>query len=85
MTAVMLAVFGGNFGVHRLFLGQWWGICYLLMSWTLLPGVLALAEGIGFLTTRQEKWNQKYNHGLSLGSEKGTVAVLLRRSVPDVG
>ncbi|WP_159084771.1 pilin [Dongshaea marina] len=77
IAAASLAMFAGVFGFHRFFLGQWWGIFYLLLCWTYLPWLVGIIEGIVFLATSQEKWNKKYNQGISAGSEKGTVLVVV--------
>ncbi len=34
VAAAAMAVFAGMFGAHRFYLGQWWGIFYLLFFWT---------------------------------------------------
>ena len=67
----------GLFGIHRFYLGQWWGIFYLLFFWTYIPMLVAIIEGIVFLATSQKVWNDKYNRGLSLGTEKGGVVVIV--------
>lgn len=61
--AALLAIFLGGFGVHRFYLGQWWGVFYLLLSWTFIPTVVAVIEAIVFLATKQETWNDKHNDG----------------------
>lgn len=73
VAASALAFFVGVFGAHRFFLGKWWGIFYLLFFWTYIPWIIAVIEGIVFLTTSQEEWNRKYNSGVSIGQENGTV------------
>ena len=62
-VAAILAFFLGAFGVHRFYLGQWWGIFYLLFCWTTIPGIIALIEFIVFLVTGHERWDEKYNEG----------------------
>jgi TM2 domain-containing membrane protein YozV/type II secretory pathway pseudopilin PulG len=84
VAAASLAIFGGIFGAHRFYLGKWWGIFYLLFFWTYIPWLVGLIEGIVFLSTSQENWNEKYNQGISAGSEKGTVVVVLAVIVPAV-
>ena len=63
VAAGLLAIFLGGLGVHRFYLGQWWGLFYLLLFWTMLPGLVALIEGVVFLVTSQEKWDARYNEG----------------------
>ena len=68
-AAGVLAIFIGGFGVHRFYLGQWWGIFYLLFFWTWIPGLISLVEGLVFLCSNGEKWDKKYNEGISGGGE----------------
>ena len=63
MAAGVLAIFLGGLGVHRFYLGQWWGIFYLLLFWTMVPGLVALVEGVVFLASSQESWDQRHNEG----------------------
>ena len=51
----------GAFGVHRFFLGQWWGILYLLTFWTLIPSIISFVEAIVFWCANTDKWDVKYN------------------------
>jgi TM2 domain-containing membrane protein YozV len=59
-TAGILAILIGGLGIHRFYLGQWWGIFYLLFIWTFIPILISIIEGIVFLCTSDENWNQKY-------------------------
>lgn len=52
----------GSWGIHRFYLGQWWGIFYLLFSWTLIPSLVSLVEFVVFLCTSREKWDEKHGH-----------------------
>jgi TM2 domain-containing membrane protein YozV len=74
-TAGLLAILLGGFGVHRFYLGQWWGVFYLLFFWAWIPGIVALIEGIVFLCTSQGKWESKY--GRAGPSSGGTKALLI--------
>ncbi len=60
ITAGLLAFFVGGLGVHRLYLGQWWGIIYLLFWGTLIPSIVSLIESIVFFSTSQASWDAKY-------------------------
>ena len=60
VTAGILAIFLGGLGIHRFYLGDWWGIFYLLFCWTLIPGIVAFVEGIIFLTMNDQDWLAKY-------------------------
>ena len=61
-TATVLCFFLGGFGIHRFYLGQTGlGVLYLVFCWTLIPGLIALIDFIGFLLMSEETFNQKYN------------------------
>lgn len=56
--AALLAVLFGWLGAHRLYLGKWWGILYMLifpLSW-----VISLVEAVVFMLTPAERWQKKY-------------------------
>jgi len=79
-VAALLAFFVGGLGVHRFYLGQWWGIFYLLFCWTLIPGFVAFIEFIVFLVCDQQGWDEKYNEGIpsdSSGSSGAVVAIVV--------
>lgn len=75
-VAALLAFLLGGLGVHRFYLGQWWGIIYLLLVWTLLPCVVAVIEAIVFLCTADEKWDARHNAGKNSGGVSSTVVVV---------
>jgi TM2 domain-containing membrane protein YozV len=60
VVAGVLALFLGGLGIHRFYLGQWWGIFYLLFCWTFIPSIVAFIEGIVFLLSDDASWNAKY-------------------------
>lgn len=60
VTAGILAILLGGLGIHRFYLGQWWGLFYLLFYWTLIPAIIAVIEGIVFLCGNDAKWQAKY-------------------------
>lgn len=61
-VAAVFAIFLGNVGAHKFYLGQpGWGILYILFCWTFIPAVIALIEGIVLLTTSDVMFNEKYN------------------------
>ena len=74
-VAGLIAILVGGLGIHRFYLGQWWGIIYLLLFWTWIPGLIALVEGIVFLATSSEKWDKKYNEGIPGQGESGVAVV----------
>lgn len=69
-TAGLLAFFVGGLGIHRLYLGQWWGVLYLLFWGTFIPSIVSVVEAIVFWSTSEKKWNEKY------GSVKKTEAFI---------
>ncbi len=78
VLAALLALFLGSFGVHRFYLGQWWGLFYLLLCWTGIPTLVSFVETIVFLLSNQQNWDNKYNDGVSSGeSSKVVIAILL--------
>lgn len=70
-VAALMAFFLGGFGGHRFYLGQWWGIIYLLTFWTWIPGLIALIEMIVFLVSDQKNWDEKYNEGKPASANEG--------------
>lgn len=60
ILAGFLALFLGGLGIHRFYLGQWWGIFYLLFIWTYIPVIIALIEAIIFFLTNDADWEKKY-------------------------
>lgn len=76
VAAGILAIFLGGLGIHRFYLGQWWGIVYLLLVWTGIPALVALIEGIVFLFTTDNKWDEKYNEGVSAGGGNSVGVVI---------
>jgi len=61
-VAGLLAIFFSSLGLHRFYLGQWWGIFYLLFSWTGLPGVVGVVEGVMFILSSETDWDYHYNN-----------------------
>ncbi len=60
VVAGVLAFFVGGLGVHRFYLGQWWGIFYLIFWATLIPSIISLIEAFVFWLTPRETWERKY-------------------------
>jgi TM2 domain-containing membrane protein YozV len=59
-------------GLHKFYLGQpIWGVLYLLLSWTPIPKVASVIEGVWYLAQKQDEFDQNFNSALALG----TVAV----------
>jgi TM2 domain-containing membrane protein YozV/Tfp pilus assembly protein PilE len=76
-TAGILALLFGGLGAHRFYLGQWWGIFYLLLCWTAIPALVAIVEGIVFLCSSQEQWDAKYNDGIRTANEGTRVGLVI--------
>lgn len=77
-VAGFLAFLLGGLGVHRFYLGQWWGIFYLLTIWTFIPMLIALIEAVYFWIRDVKKWDRKHNEGKQAGqSEKTNIAVFI--------
>lgn len=80
-VAALFAFFLGSFGGHRFYLGQWWGVFYLLFFWLWIPGLIAFVEFIYFLMCDSNKWDEKYNEGIPAGpndkSSGALVAILI--------
>ena len=60
ITAGLLALFLGGIGIHRFYLGQWWGIIYLLLCWTYVPLAISILEAVWFFMTSERDWRAKY-------------------------
>lgn len=60
VTAGVLALLLGGFGIHKFYLGAWgWGIIYILFVLTFIPAILALIEGIRYLTLSEDDFTRK--------------------------
>lgn len=60
ITAGILAILLGGFGVHKFYLGKASGIIYLLFCWTLIPWLVAIIEGIIYLSSSDEEFAKRY-------------------------
>jgi high-affinity iron transporter len=55
--AGVLAIVLGGLGIHKFYLGKYGkGLVYAALSWTLIPTVLSIAEGIHYLTETPEQF-----------------------------
>jgi len=63
VVAGLLAIFLGDFGIHKFYLGKpVQGILYLFFCWFFfIPGIIAFIEGIMYLAMSDEAFNAKYN------------------------
>ncbi|WP_013323057.1 NINE protein [Gloeothece verrucosa] len=61
-VAIVLAWFGGWFGIHKFYLGQnVAGVFYLLFCWTMIPGIIAFFEFFFLLFMSDQAFNAQYN------------------------
>ena len=61
ITAALLALLLGGIGAHKFYLGKiLQGIFYLVFSWTLIPGFIALFEFIILITMSDERFDARY-------------------------
>ncbi|MBJ3777838.1 TM2 domain-containing protein [Acuticoccus mangrovi] len=61
VIAAILAFLFGSFGAHRFYLGQiGMGLLYLVFFWTVIPGIIAIVEGIIYLTMSDERFAERY-------------------------
>lgn len=60
VTAGILALVLGGIGVHKFYLGKiGLGIVYALLFWTYVPAIIALVEGIIYLTQTDKDFAEK--------------------------
>ena len=58
----LFALLLGWLGIHKFYLESWgWGLVYFLFSWTGIPFILGIIEGILFLTMDDPTFEQRYN------------------------
>ena len=63
VTAGLLAIFLGGFGIHKFYLGKiFQGILYILFCWTYIPAIIGVIEGIIYLTKSDEAWAEKVGY-----------------------
>lgn len=60
VTAGVLALLLGGLGIHKFYLGKvGLGLVYLLFCWTWIPAIIALIEGIIYLTQSDQDFAAK--------------------------
>lgn len=60
VVAGVLALLLGGLGLHKFYTGAWgWGIVYIVLCWTFVPGIVALVEGIRYLFLPQAEFQRK--------------------------
>ncbi len=61
ITAALLALLLGGIGAHKFYLGRiFQGLLYLIFSWTLIPGIIALFEFIILIAMSDERFDARY-------------------------
>lgn len=54
-------------GLHKFYLGQMgWGIVYLLLSWTPIPKVASVIEGMWYLAQQPHEFDQNFNSNTAM-------------------
>ena len=62
-TAAIFAILLGGLGIHKFYLGKiGQGILYLLFSWTFIPLILCVIEGIIYLTMTDQAFETSYGY-----------------------
>ncbi len=61
VTAGILAILLGGIGAHKFYLGQWaQGFMYLLFSWTLIPAVIGVIEGVMYFVSSEADFARRH-------------------------
>ena len=61
VTAGILGILLGGIGVHKFYMGKiGMGILYLVFSWTMIPALAGLIEGIMYLVQDETKFHSRY-------------------------
>ena len=60
-VAFVLAFLLGGLGIHKFYLKKYaQGVIYLLLFWTLIPGIVAFVESLIYLFTPEDTFRQRY-------------------------
>lgn len=63
VTAAILAIIFGSFGLHKFYLGQvLWGLIYLFFFWSSISMILGFIEGIYYLAMSDKDFEANYNN-----------------------
>lgn len=61
LTAGLLGIFLGGFGVHKFYLGKFFqGLLYLIFFWTVIPAIIGFIEGVYYLTLSETEFAKNY-------------------------
>lgn len=62
VMAGLLAIFFGFLGLHKFYLGKaTWGLVYLFFSWSFVPMILGVVEGLMYLLMSNQEFEKKYS------------------------
>lgn len=62
VTAGLLAIFFGGFGIHKFYLGKvFQGILHFVFSFTLIPFVIGIMEGLKYLQATDQEFNIQHS------------------------
>lgn len=62
LSAGLLALFFGGFGIHCFYLGQTLkGVMYFLFCWTFIPSFFALIDFLAIIIMPIETFNKRFN------------------------
>ena len=79
--AGILAIFCGTIGLHKFYLSKYlMGVIYILFSWTLIPTLLGVIEGIRYLMMTDTEFEEKYSNTTSTATEKKDVSNQVAKS-----
>lgn len=60
ITAAVLALLLGGFGIHKFYTGAWgWGLVYMALFWTGIPAILAWVEAIRYFVLSDAEFEHK--------------------------
>ncbi len=80
LVATLLAALGGTFGLHRFYLEgrhRWRPWLYPAFAWTLIPTFAGFIEALQFALTPDERWDARWNVGVSRTSDTGWPVILI--------
>lgn len=65
IVAAILAFFVGGFGIHRVYLGQYWrALLFFVFSVTFIPSFFGIVDAIRYLAMGEEEFDRRYNPDL---------------------
>jgi len=74
IIAAVLSFFLGSWGGQHFYLGNIGkGVLSIIFSFTLIPAIIGVIDGINFLTMSDDKFNLKYNSAKFLSSFKNSL------------